>query len=256
VQRIAQSFNFVSWSLSIEAFFYLAFPFLLPFVFKAPARMLLGSVALYVLLAGGAFLIGLPDTAAPNAVSYQAFLLCPILHLYEFVLGMAIAVWWKQSDQAPKAFARWSCFEAVVFGGALCLVPTLKNVSLLIVHGQTRYFLDRQLDGFLYASLFALLIYVFAFQAGALSRIFSQAWLVYLGDISFSTYMIHCIILAFFERNSSLAPLLKWPLFGLAVLCASGLLYAFLEKPSRKILVRFSDAFFKGARRPAPSLAS
>ena len=249
IRRVAMSFNFVSWSISVELFFYLVFPFLLPLVFRMPGKTFLGAVALYVLVACGGAVLGLPDIKNPGMPSYDAFLFCPVLHLYQFVLGMAVAVWWTGACQSPKAVILWSWIEAFVFGAILCLLPSLENLSLLLVQGHTEYSIDRQLTDLLSTPLFALLIYVFAFQAGILSRLFSNAWLVYLGDISFSTYMIHCIILEPFRSIPlSIPHVLRWSLFGLICFCASGLLYALLEKPSRKSLVGLADSFFKRVR--------
>jgi peptidoglycan/LPS O-acetylase OafA/YrhL len=249
VRRVAMSFNFVSWSLSVELFFYLVFPFLLPLVFKAPGRMLLSAVILYLLLAGSAPFCGIPEAAADGSVSYGAFLLWPILHLYEFVLGMAVCVWWLASGQKAKPVVKWSCLEILSFGGIFLAIPYVKTLSLFLVQGHTEYLMDRQLGDFFYAPLFAVLIYIFAFQAGVLSMFLSQAWLVYLGDISFSVYMIHCIVLSYFEKMpNSVAPQVKWVLFGLTVLLASGLLYAFLEKPARRVFIRLCDDCLKARR--------
>lgn len=238
VRRVAMSFNFVSWSLSVEFFFYLMFPFLLPYVFKAPGRMMLASVGLYFVVVIAAIFAGLPDSASVNTVTFPSFLFCPILHLYEFVLGMTVAVWWLSSREKTKEPVTWSSIEALVFISTLLFIPALHTMVRLLLGGNTRYAIDLQLENLLHAPLFALLIYVFAFQAGFCSRIFSHPWLVYLGDISFSTYMIHCILLVAFSRlDESLIPPMKWTLFGVSLLAASGLLHAFWEKPARGFLV-------------------
>lgn len=255
VRRVAMSFNFVSWSISVELFLYFAFPFLLPFIFKRPMKLVLIAVALYFLLAIGAAVLGLPDVDATDAISYQSFLFCPALHLYQFVLGMAVAVWWTASRHSAKGIVAWSCLEALVFGAILCFIPNLRAVSLALVQGHTEYAIDRQMAELLTTPVFALLIYVFASQAGILSRLFAQKWLVYLGDISFSTYMIHCIVLSPFEKIPAFfPPIVKWILFGLAVFAASGLLYALLEKPARKSLVGLADLFLRPARQPEGGL--
>jgi peptidoglycan/LPS O-acetylase OafA/YrhL len=127
-------------------------------------------------------------------------------------------------------------------------IPQLGVLSKAIVAGNHGYLLDRQLAGLLTTPLFALLIYVFAFQAGILSRLFSQSWLVYLGDISFSTYMIHCIVLSQFEKMPiSVPPLLKWSLFAITLFCASSLSYGLFEKRSRKLVVAKADSFLRTA---------
>lgn len=252
VGRIAQSFNFVSWTLSIELFFYTTFPFLLPLVWKAPWKMIVGSLLLYVVAAWGAAAVGLPDISSANTPTYGAFFYCPLLHLYEFVLGMAMAVLWSRFRHSPKPVATWSGIEVLTFGALPAVVPHLKALSLLLTQGHTQYKINDQVCNFLIAAFFALVIFVFAFQAGVLSRFFSQGWLVYLGEISFSVYMVHCLILIEFQNATlSIHPIVKWSLFGLALLSTSSLLYTFLEKPSRKLLVRAGNSFLNKPPTPA-----
>jgi peptidoglycan/LPS O-acetylase OafA/YrhL len=248
VYRVALSFNFVSWSISVELFLYFVFPFLLPHVFKAPGKVFLGTLVLYVALAYGAVLLGVPDIGSINAMSYFAFQFNPALHLYQFVLGMAAFVWWDGHNKSPSSFVTWSFLEVIVVAAIILTIPQLGVLSKAIVAGNHGYLLDRQLAGLLTTPLFALLIYVFAFQAGILSRLFSQSWLVYLGDISFSTYMIHCIVLSQFEKMPiSVPPLLKWSLFAITLFCASSLSYGLFEKRSRKLVVAKADSFLRTA---------
>ena len=241
VQRVCQSFNLVSWSLSVEMFFYAVFPLLLPWVFRHPARMFLAAIALNVMLATGVAFTNLPDTNSGQQPDYVAFLFWPPLHLYEFVLGMAAAVWWLKAPRT-SANSSWGWIEIVVLGGVLFLIPQLNALAQMLTLGHTGRMVDLQMANFLRALLFALVIYVFAFQAGLLSRLLSQAWLVYLGEISFSIYMIHCIIFEPYRQlKLNLPSVLIWSIYGAAVFTASALLYRFLEKPARKGLAAFLD---------------
>jgi peptidoglycan/LPS O-acetylase OafA/YrhL len=168
-----------------------------------------------------------------------------LLHLYEFVMGMAAAVWWKAAQKNPKDSTLWSVIEIFLFFGMLALIPSLNSIVTFILQGSPRYEIVPQVGSLVRAPLFALLIYVFAFEAGLLSKIFSYRWLVYLGDISFSTYMIHCIVLVMLgNRMDSLPPVVKWGLLGVTILCASGLLYSFWEKPSRALIVSAAQKNF------------
>ena len=44
-----------------------------------------------------------------------------------------------------------------------------------------------------YFSFFSLIIFLFSFQAGCISKLISNKILVYLGEISFAMYMLHQI---------------------------------------------------------------
>jgi peptidoglycan/LPS O-acetylase OafA/YrhL len=251
VLRVAQSFNFVSWSLSVEMFFYFSFPFLLPLVSRAPWKTLGATLLLYLLLAGAG--LHLPDVSSPGAISYTAFVsFFPPLHLYQFVLGMVLAVWWRRSP-STWSFARGSALEIALMACLFVFMPCSENVSLLLLRGYTGYYADHQLASFLYAPLFAAIIYLFAFQSGLISRLLSHAWLVYLGEISFSIYMVHTITLELVRRyTAGISPFGYWALVTAGIAGASALLYGLLEKPARKWIVRGFDSL-AARRKPTPS---
>jgi peptidoglycan/LPS O-acetylase OafA/YrhL len=121
----------------------------------------------------------------------------------------------------------------------------------MMTFGHSEYYLDSQLANLLRAPLFALLIYVFAFQAGILSRIFSHPWLVYLGEISFSIYMVHCIVMELYRRwCTPQIHVVSGAIYFLVVFAISSLLFTVLEKPARKAVARLLEGWF-GLRRPA-----
>jgi peptidoglycan/LPS O-acetylase OafA/YrhL len=116
----------------------------------------------------------------------------PLTRLFEFVLGMAACRWWIRERAETKSTSAWTGFEflsLVACGGLVVGIPFL-------IHG-----LDAaSLPAFWFGSEisvvgFAALIWVFAHQAGAISRALSSRFCEWFGEISFALYMCHQIIL-------------------------------------------------------------
>jgi peptidoglycan/LPS O-acetylase OafA/YrhL len=79
--------------------------------------------------------------------------------------------------------------------------------------------------------------------------------LVWLGRISYATYLCHYLALTIFKflvvEEGRPVPLPLLGLYLLAVLAASALLYHGFERPAQKHLL----GWWKGRRRSAPALA-
>jgi peptidoglycan/LPS O-acetylase OafA/YrhL len=95
-------------------------------------------------------------------------------------------------------------------------------------------------NGGIPAGGFAILIVVLALQGGAVSRLLSLPMLVLLGEISYSSYLIHQIIIRYaMDHSDALAALPSWAQLGLFLgitLLLSYLCWAFVETPFRALL--------------------
>ena len=93
--------------------------------------------------------------------------------------------------------------------------------------------------------LYAALIAILALQKGTLSRILSTPWLVFLGETSFSMYILHWIILEKFF-SSPMPEHMKWPMFALycvVVITAGVIGYYCVEQPFRKLFKKLAKSF-------------
>ncbi|MEI9423017.1 acyltransferase [Mesorhizobium sp. Cs1299R1N1] len=195
----AYAYNGVSWSISVELFFYLLLPFIL--ILK-PRRILLvicgwtlavlGLLALTTVLPHPVFAPTSgptwPDLYVTDASFAQLF---PPLRMAEFLSGIAV----YQLFSGRRIPDKWVAFWQIAV--AACLA------SYLSVHAEiTQILLDHAsvMVSFAYQEygmypLFAAMVYVFAHQSGGVTRILSSRLLVFCGEISFAFYMIHQIVI-------------------------------------------------------------
>ncbi len=218
-----------SWSLSVEAQFYLVYPWLLLLLNRraAAARPVLAGLAV-LSFAGAAW-------GAVHAQSAAFYLLPP--RAWELLLGGLLAllplrhaqsrvVLWAQGlcGLGLIAFSVFAYTRQTTFPGAAALLPCC-GAALLIRAGcgETR--------------------------PGGVTRWLSATPLVFVGRISYSLYLWHWPLLVFasYGRNAPLGWIERLTLIGLSVLLAI-LSWRFIERPflSRAAL-RSRRALFAGA---------
>jgi peptidoglycan/LPS O-acetylase OafA/YrhL len=232
----AFSWNAVSWSISTEAFFYLAFPLLLVNIRRTWHWKLLGAA----LVAGAMILVlkafSLPPYAGINEISIEsATYTNPLIRGFEFCLGMATWVLWdRYIRRARWPSYVWTALELTV----LAIIVFWLGKGFLAVHAHIKmvtFTLLFERAGS--AWLFAILIAVIAAGRGIVGRILSERPLVVLGEVSFSIYMLHQILLKFFFvwlPRDAVSPLM---FFSALLFIASGS-YLMIEKPAQRFLMK------------------
>jgi len=235
----ALAWNPVAWSLSDESFFYLLFPVLKKRVLKigVPGLLVLGFACWAVSLAiSWTYVLRNPDhlqvmdADALNAFWLNVVKFHPLARLPEFLLGMACgAVFLKSRNQAkPESDAKLAL--SLVLAGLL-IAATVAHYSARIAYPV--------LHTSLLAPAFAAIIYGFALRPAWGAPL---AWkpLVFLGDASYSLYLLHSFFMGPFFYTPTGVPRHRGPgwyiLFFVLVLGLSGLVYRFIEEPSRRKL--------------------
>jgi peptidoglycan/LPS O-acetylase OafA/YrhL len=243
---ISQSFNSVSWTISIEWFFYLAFPFLIKdFDQRFKFRWLLAIACSLpmIFLCMVPHLIGASPSLIPTALYLGENPLC---RLSEFTLGI-ITCWIFRKYQSPM-LSMWSEAQAtfceIIALGLIGLAVSLsilwpaQNLSsqMLVIRAWAIDF-----GG---APAYAFLIFLVATERGHIAQFLKRKSLVGLGEISFSLYMIHLSLLyALTKYQGSFSNLPGWllPTIGvLACLILSHLNFTFIETPARKAILNLA----------------
>jgi len=214
-------FNPVSWSISAEAFAYLLFPAIaagaLWFGNKAWLRLLAALLLYGCCEAGARVLLG----AGLNDLSWRFGIL---RILPEFTLGVAI-YGLGTAKSVPKHLLRWLTPVAIAgtlvllaLGAPVAVMPPLFGVVILLLANSER--------------------------AGLVPPGWLLRPLVYLGEISYSTYMLHLLLgKAYFNALSRLAgydphvlPAGQVVLAILLMVLASAVTFHLVEQPGRQLL--------------------
>jgi peptidoglycan/LPS O-acetylase OafA/YrhL len=222
------SWNVPSWSISAEWFVYLLFPFVAVFFqtrirrllahFLAAAAILVTLCAIYSAL--GIDSLGLATTTTPLV---RAF--------FEFLMGAV----------AGSLF---------IHHAALLNRSHLAVALLIAAVGTVVFFFD--FPNYATVPLLFFLVVVFlSVDTSWLARMLSNKVLVYIGEISYSTYMVHYFVYDVLKagwvkdgQQVSLVPLIA---SFLAVLLLSMLMYKFVEIPAQNYL---RSGVLKNRREP------
>lgn len=245
VPAVYFSFNAPSWSVSTEMFFYLLFPFLLRGFRRSWHWKLVASLALgfaLVLVAEGS---GLPPYSVANlgrVTLHGLTYINPLARLKEFVIGMAAClVYFRLRGRGPTGRTLWSIAEVVVIIAlpyAVTHAGEFRVRLLRTASSAPAMFVDQTLT----ALYFALVVLVFATGRGALSAMLSTRPLVLLGEISFSLYLLHQIIINLYQTYPQWFRWIPSPLFFATFVCAmliaSYVTWRWVEGPTRRYLRR------------------
>ena len=176
--RLSVGWNTPGWSCSDEAFFYLLFPAMAVVVVKIQERSSL------IALIAACWVAGMLPVAAffwhsPAVVSIEWWIkflqYSPLIHVPEFVIGMALGRLWATRPPDPPVPPSGSWLSAIC--SVVVMVVTVYPVPRLVIHG---VFL---------APVFALLIWGLA-RGGGLARPLSTPVAVRLGYASYAFYIL------------------------------------------------------------------
>jgi peptidoglycan/LPS O-acetylase OafA/YrhL len=99
----------------------------------------------------------------------------------------------------------------------------------------------------------ALILIIMADAQGFIGRALSTKPLVFLGEISFSVYMLHQILLRAYIENAELFNFIpqdmKYPLFWVVLLTLCSAVYHGIETPARWIIVSAADRRTQSIKR-------
>ena len=241
------SYNYASWSISTELFFYLMLPLLLRISTWQRCAMLLFSLAIVLALALLSAAEHLPvwDTSGNQLSSTGLLYTNPLARFAEFLSGVICGVWWvkktggRSSSRSVGTVVECAAMVAFVLafrfflrGGA-----TLSS-SAWMLDASTRSLLSEWLSHVGLTPFAAVLIVVFAGHKGLLSQALSQRGWVFLGEISFALYLVHQISLRWLQQHGAQFTLPGFGLFIVGLIVLATILHLVIEKPARAWLMR------------------
>jgi peptidoglycan/LPS O-acetylase OafA/YrhL len=240
--------NALSWSISTEFGFYVLFPLLIYQFQRTWLIKLAGAFALVVAIVCFCLWTRIPyqrtaefsDRIVDDGLVYVN----PLCRLFEFVLGMSMALLWRRLTpryKPGKMVATLVEFSAV--GLALVAIYTGSHVWWIY---NTRWpgppGWKWLADGGISCVPVGLMILTMSFQRGWISQLLSHWLAVLLGEISYSIYLVHQIIIELYRpyaRSFEMVP--DWAQligFSLIVLSTAYLLWALVERPFRRGILK------------------
>jgi len=195
IPSFAQSFNYPSWSLTVEFFFYALFPFITMWTYRQPMRRLIWvSLALWVVSQVVHYFLWLKFfPAAEFILVYQ-----PIFHLNSFLLGLVAGIWYVR--ESPRQELRPRVTLPLLAAGALL-------VTLFAIAGDLvpRFPRDLQPMEGLFSPVFAMLILTLGCDKSQLSTFLNRPWPVLLGETAYALYILQVPVSWFYKRALSSA---------------------------------------------------
>lgn len=170
------TFNVPSWSISVEMFFYLIFPFVFNYLFR---KMSLASFAVFVLLfwMASQVLLNVFYTSSSyggyNSADRYFIHYNPLFHVSSFLVGILSAALFKK-------------YSAVFSKNFDLLIVLTFAVTLIMIYLCRDYLLHNGLM----ALNFAIIIILIAGNTGKITQLFRHKFLIHLGNISFALYLL------------------------------------------------------------------
>jgi peptidoglycan/LPS O-acetylase OafA/YrhL len=242
------SYNSVGWSVATEWFFYLAFPLLIINFERTWKWKLALSLLLVVAMAAICSAVPMSESAKVWELQEKFQLnksgmmyFNPVARLFEFVLGMCVALAWRRRDATRSFSPVWGTALELVAVGVCAASMLVSMLTLFWVREKFGFAMGRWYFGSGSAPAFALLIYVVALGRGYVSRALAWRPLVLGGEISFSIYLLHGILhTTYASRQPELPTSPDWlAFFGFigVVWLSSYVAWRFVEMPVRRLIV-------------------
>jgi peptidoglycan/LPS O-acetylase OafA/YrhL len=233
--RMVSFFNVAAWSLSVEAFFYLLFPFIVlrlrPRSLKTGLLVFAGCYAACLAIASvGVIVDPIPgwDDRLAGAAGAHHFLFAlrryPFLQLPEFACGIALGWIYLQSN-VSRRFGQVALWTGLI--GLMIALALSEHLPFELLH-----------NGLL-LPLFALLV-IGMTQRNIVSTALGAAPFLLLGEASYSFYLLHFnfseICASEFGWKMDIPGLLPRMLI-LVPLCIC--LHLWVERPARRMVLRW-----------------
>ncbi len=220
--KLSVFWNTPAWSLSCELFFYLCFPLAITFLDVRTWPRVLLTIGACLTLPALLIAIGIPQPWKP------------IHHMADFLLGIAVAGaydWVAKTGILRRGF--WLYSPAALLGGLFIAFPALVE-RWMTLNGALR-------------PLNAVLLLGLALGGGFPARALSTRIARFLGNASYSMYILHIPLLWWFKRcylhqAGVLSPASEALVYLAGVILISSLSCKFVEEPANRRIRQWAKA--------------
>ncbi len=229
---MAGAWNFVCWTLSAEALFYLVFPWVQVWLEKRSTKLQLGWVGLMLVTClvfnSASRSLGSPVTGITLHLPLS------VLHLSEFFSGVGLG----------NYFLRWVSLRTsrstvrLAVGGGICTYVSAIAAVALLCHPTWR-------GTSLVVIAFSGLVFGLAAEKTMLSQFLSTRTMLLGGGISYSVYLMQMPVKAWgtlLADRFHLGTAVRLPLNAVLLILISLILFKAVEEPARRVLRSFFAA--------------
>lgn len=222
--RMALDINYPAWSLSVEAFFYLIFPWLYSqFVALTNKRLIIVATLSWIL--NIYIFISLKNEGVPE--NFVKFF--PLLHLATFMFGVCSGILFIRNYEWFTGKGRKLIIAITCMVGLFVLYTSYKNYD----------FYQYQHNGML-APFFVLIFYSLSIMKGPIVTLLASKPFVFLGAISYSVYILQYPVYQVCQKYipwfAGKEPADIFYAYVIVLLTVSTATYYWLEKPARSYL--------------------
>jgi peptidoglycan/LPS O-acetylase OafA/YrhL len=241
----------LSWSISTEAFFYLAYMFaVFALLAIARPRNALVIAALFAAVAMSGILTAAVRFDTQGQLYRWLFYFSPYVRVFEFFMGcLAGHIFLLLRERAVSPRER--CLGIGLVAAGLSFLIAFYFVRMGIVQlGYLNNAVNVLTSNFFFAPALAVLIFCACRYDTLYARTLSLPWIVALGEMSYSIYLVHTWTLRMFRERPP--PVITWfwsietgvriVLAIAATLALSYACYHLIENPARRWLRRVLDA--------------
>lgn len=239
IPKYAMAYNYVSWTLSIEALFYLIFPFLI----LVMARIKLSVVfwiAIVIWLISLLAYIYVVDNSYPKLFTDYF----PLLHVNSFIGGVV----------AGQFFIRYKLTFVKNRKLILLVFLVLSGIVLSAISFHNDFIRKYYHNGLLVPLFLSFILYLSSLEEGSLKRMLSHPVLQYLGEISYGIYILQIavsiLVTGLNNRFLHLSHTVIFYIYVLVLIAFCVLCHEMIEKPCR-IYLKDTFSRFRMTRRPA-----
>lgn len=241
----ALSFNGVSWSISTELFFYLMFPVLIALWKKRWHQIFLIQVSIIFAIVSLATVYAIPSESVTGEHTLLLMLyFAPVVRLFEFTVGIALAFIVRRMMDSNLALTRpqWLVIEIAAFAVitvSMLAAANFAGIQQTLGNAANYHFSASGLWLF-----WSLVIGVFALSRGPIKDILSLRFAVFLGEISFSLYLCHALVLHYLENyREQVQPfgMYGYAAFWVGCLLFASALFLGVETPFRRLILSIAS---------------
>ncbi len=231
-QSIYFSGNAVSWCLSDLMFFYCAFPFLIR-IFVKNRKKAVYSMGIIV----SAYLV-LINIIPQDKIHYIVYI-CPLTRLIDFIIGMLL--WQLYISIESSVFVKQITDMHISFRTLIEIIPLLILGIAICIYPYIAECYSPCAWWWMPMAILILTLTVFNKSGGGISILLNNRFLLIFGNISFSFYMLHQIIInvsitVFSHLNLSINIYLIMSITFIISLITSLLVYRYIETPIGRYL--------------------